>query len=84
MTEKPKTLTLNTAKYQHLLDTCDLTDAEKQAFLAALWQVIVAFVDLGFSVEPCEELAENQTLEASDMVHLTHVPNDTRNEAAHE
>ena len=33
-----------------------MTDAEKEEFLQALWQIIVGFVDLGFGVHPLQEV----------------------------
>lgn len=72
MTETPQTLRLDVAKYEAYLADTDLTEDEKRAFLEALWSVIISFVDLGFSVLPCEKTIENKTLGAQDVVHLTH------------
>lgn len=46
------TVSIDVARYQHFLDEADMTEAEKEDFLKALWSMIICFVDLGFSVEP--------------------------------
>lgn len=84
MTEQPKSLSIDVAKYEAYLADCDLTDPEKEQFLLALWDVVIAFVDLGFSVHSLDNPAENQTFEPQDVVHLNHVPKSDNTEAAHE
>src|SRR6056297_2391957 len=39
-------------KYQALLDSADMTDAQKEEYLQALWSIILAFVEMGFGVHP--------------------------------
>lgn len=83
-------LTLDVERYQDLLDAPDMSDADRRAFLATLWEVIVAFVDLGFQVEPAEPSEEicgqpepgrlSDALRAAAMVDSTN----TRTEAAHD
>lgn len=46
-------------KYKALLDDETLSEAEKEAFLQALWSIVVAFVDLGFGVHPLQEVVED-------------------------
>lgn len=46
-------------KYKALLDDETLSEAEKEAFLQALWSIVVAFVDLGFGVHPLQEVIED-------------------------
>ena len=62
-------LTLDVEKYEQYLAESDMTEAEKQEFLAALWDIIVSFVDMGFGIEPtqtaCGKLIE--TCEASQI-----------------
>ena len=43
-------------KYQALLDGVDMTDAQKEEFLQALWSIIVSFVRLGFGVHPLQKV----------------------------
>lgn len=51
---KPR-LEIDIDKYQAYLDGSDLTPAQKEDFLRALWSVVVAFVDLGFGVHPVQQ-----------------------------
>lgn len=48
-------LTIDIDKYQAYLDGADLTLAQKEEFLRALWSIIVALVDLGFGVHPVQQ-----------------------------
>lgn len=41
-------------RYQAMLDDPALTEAKKEQIITALWQIIVAFVDLGFDVHPAQ------------------------------
>lgn len=72
-----KTLEIDTTYYQSLLDAPGHTEAEKEAFIRALWQVVCAFVDLGFQLNPVQnsggEVARVDSLPdilATDMVEL--------------
>ena len=52
-------LEVDIEKYQLLLDDPSL-DAEQRAdFLAALWSVIVAFIDLGYRVHPVQQAVDD-------------------------
>lgn len=56
---RPKTrerpaITVDVARYEHLLADTDVTDEERAEFLQAMWDIIVAFVDLGFGVHPTQ------------------------------
>lgn len=55
VTPKP-TLTVDVEKYQAYLDGSDMTEAQKEEFLQALWSIIVSFVELGFGVHPLQEV----------------------------
>ena len=48
-------LTIDYALYEKYLEGADLSEAQKQEFLDALWSIIVAFVDLGFGVHPLQQ-----------------------------
>ncbi|MEM8692608.1 MAG: hypothetical protein AAGG57_12085 [Pseudomonadota bacterium] len=50
-----RSLRVDIAKYQAMLDAPDLDEERKRQFIEALWQVIVAFVDLGFQVHPVQQ-----------------------------
>lgn len=51
---KPR-LEIDIEKYQAYLDGSDLTPAQKEDFLRALWSIMVACVDLGFGVHPVQQ-----------------------------
>lgn len=59
----PKHLEIDVERYQHFLDHLD-ADQRDEA-LRALWQIIVAFVDLGFGVHPMQQ-ACGQLREGAD------------------
>lgn len=50
------TLTLDVALYQSYLDGTDMSEAQKEEFLRALWSIVVSFVELGFEVHPLQEV----------------------------
>ena len=61
VTEKkrtPSVITVDYGKYEHFLETADLSEDQKREFIDALWSIIVSFVDLGFGVHPAQQ-AEN-------------------------
>lgn len=43
---------VDVARYQAMLDASNASDAQKEEFLQQLWQVVVAFVELGYRVDP--------------------------------
>jgi len=49
-------LTVDAERYQAFLDGSNMTDAEKEEILQALWSIIMSFVELGFEVRPLEEV----------------------------
>lgn len=72
-------LSVDWALYDRYLEEADLSEAEKQAFLEALWSIIVGFVDLGFRLDPvqtaCGQLASTavpDACDARDLVELEH------------
>lgn len=50
-----KTLLIDVARYQHLLDESGLSDTQKEEVLKSLWAIMIGFVDLGFTIQPLEE-----------------------------
>ncbi len=44
------------ARYQEFLDNTEMTEAQREEFLKALWSIIVAFIDLGFGIHPLQEV----------------------------
>lgn len=57
------TLECDFEAYAHYLEDSDLTENEKRQILEALWNIAVAFVDIGFGVHPgqqvCGKLEDN-------------------------
>jgi hypothetical protein len=49
-------LTLDVARYEAMLADPALSEAERTAFLEALWGIVVAFVDLGFDIHPLQRV----------------------------
>ena len=49
-------VTVDVERYQDYLDGADMTDAQKEEFLQALWSMVVAFVEMGFGVHPLQEI----------------------------
>ena len=85
MTDKPKTkietqptgnlpakpvLTIDYALYEQYLEGADLSDAQKQEFLDALWSIIVGFVDLGFGVHPLQQIPSDACGQRLDLTPL--------------
>lgn len=70
-----KSLQIDVAKYQAMLDAPDLSASQKEQVIKALWQIIACFVDLGYGVSPLqlacgerEENAESSGEEQTDVV----------------
>lgn len=51
----PNALHLDVDFYQSILDDADIPDTDKRALIETLWQIITAFVDLGFGVHPLQD-----------------------------
>ena len=65
-------LTVDVERYQSYLDGTDMTDEQKQAFIEALWSIVVSFVDLGFGVHPLQEVCgQNGENAISDAPSIT-------------
>lgn len=61
------------ARYgDHLVDS-DLTEAQQKELLAVLWQIMVAFVDLGFSLKPGEKITPKSDVSFDDVLHYLHL-----------
>lgn len=70
-------LKVDVERYQSYLDDMDMTQAQKEEFLQAMWLMMVSFVELGFEVHPfqevCGKLGKNVTQRAigtSDALEL--------------
>ena len=51
-------------EYQKLLDAPEITEEQQKEFLTTLWRIMVAFVDLGFGIDPVQ-----QALDKSGSTH---------------
>jgi hypothetical protein len=67
------------ARYGDQLEDDNMTDAQKQEFLLALWQILRAFVDLGFSVRGGDKLTPESDLGLDDVLEYL-IPEDTAHE----
>lgn len=48
-------LTLDVGLYQDYLDDPSLSEEDKCELIAALWSIVVSFVDLGFGIHPLQQ-----------------------------
>ncbi|MCR9089228.1 MAG: hypothetical protein NXH97_21095 [Rhodobacteraceae bacterium] len=60
-------------RYGDHLDEAALTDAQKQEFLTVLWQIMVVFVDLGFSLKAGDNFTPNCDHGISDVLEYLHI-----------
>lgn len=51
----PDALAFDPAEYRHFLDEYDATDAEKDDLTRAIWEIVLAVVDLGFGRHPIQQ-----------------------------
>lgn len=63
-TSPPTTCGLDTELYLNALNSSDLTDKQKSELLAALWSIIVAFIDLSYGVHPAQRAGADDTANA--------------------
>jgi len=48
-------LRFDVARYEKMLNECDITEEQRQDYLETLWTVIIGFVDLGFDIHPLQQ-----------------------------
>lgn len=63
--EPSKSVEIDVEKYQAYLDDPDLSDEERKQLVHLIWQIMMAFVDLGFGVHPVQQ-ACGKTTENTD------------------
>lgn len=65
-------LSIDWARYEKMLEGSDLSEVQKREFLQALWNIIVAFVDLGFGIHPlqqvCEQNGKSPLIDVADVL----------------
>ena len=54
--DRQKGLSIDRALYRRTLEHTELSDDDKEAFIEALWNIMVAFFDLGFRLNPLPEI----------------------------
>jgi hypothetical protein len=64
--------------YLQILENSDAPDEQKYEMILALWNICVAFVDLGFGVHPVQQtvdgkisISDMDTSEPNDLLNLT-------------
>ena len=62
-------LTLNVDDYRQYVEDMGLSEEQEQELLETLWTIIVQFVDLGFGIEPVQQVIAEGARRAS-------IPND--------
>ncbi len=51
-------LSIDWEVYASYLDESDMSDDQKREFIETLWNIVVAFVDLGFGIHPVQQACE--------------------------
>lgn len=67
------------ARYGDLLEGEAMSEAAKQEFLLALWRIMQAFVDLGFSMKPGDKFGPESGVGMDDVLQYL-IPEDTAHE----
>jgi len=76
-------LKVDVERYQSYLDDTDMTPAQKEEFLQAMWLIMISFVELGFEVHPIQEvcgkdgqIGTESALGALDALQSSHTKDD--------
>ncbi|SDE90094.1 hypothetical protein SAMN05421538_11432 [Paracoccus isoporae] len=56
-------------RYGDQLEDENLSEEQAKEFLNAIWHIMVAFVDIGFSVRAGEKLSKNSDIGFDDVLH---------------
>lgn len=56
---RPASLNFDPAKYRAEVDQFDITEAQKLELLNTLWSIMRSFVELGFTVDVCAALLDD-------------------------
>jgi hypothetical protein len=62
----PPALELNLDDYRAEIAELEISDAQAEQLLGTLWSIMSAFVELGFTVNICEQILEKPLLADSD------------------
>lgn len=74
-------LEIGIERYQTLLEEPGLSAEQREEFLAALWSVIAAFIDLGYRVHPVHKATDFRFGEDLDQAIISAVEKDWREAA---
>lgn len=55
--------------YAHYLSDMELSEDQQKELLSTLWQIMVAFVDLGFNVKAGDKLGQNSDIGFDDVLN---------------
>ena len=55
-------------RYEAYLESSDMSEEDKRAFIETLWNIMLTFVDLGFGLDPTSQVCEKEPkiIHASD------------------
>lgn len=69
-TSRPTTamLSFDPADYREHLGSCPITEAQKDELLRALWDIMCAFVDLGWGIDAVSLVLQNASSSAPDSI----------------
>lgn len=59
----PPTLAIDWELYGAYLEESDLDEDQKREFIEALWSIVVSFVDLGFGIDPTQQVCGQNGIE---------------------
>lgn len=80
----PPRLEIDWDAYLPYFEDEDISEADKQELIEALWSIVVGFVDMGFGVHPVQQVCGKDVslaaMPASDVVSSSNNPN--KNEQA--
>lgn len=54
-----RALQFDPAEFLHFIEDEDISEADAVALLEVIWQIMVAFVDLGFGIHPVQQAMDN-------------------------
>ena len=76
---KPVQLDVDLMRFAHHLDHSDLSEDQKQEYLGIFWNLVMAFVDLGYGINAAQMACGNLTKSFEkeggsqpDSLHLEH------------
>jgi hypothetical protein len=59
--KRQRRMEIDVERYQALLDSADLTPAQKREVIRALWTIIAVAIDLGLGVYPAQAVLAERT-----------------------